>query len=121
MVAVFVTGLEFYAFHGVSDEEQVIGHRYRIDLELQVLGSANLTDDVHDTVDYGSLSQLVLKIGNSHQYRTVERLGQVIGDAILAEFPLVQSLSISVAKPNPPMPFVAELAGAKLILSRSSN
>ena len=119
MYAVFVTGLEFYGFHGVSDEEQVIGHRYRIDLEIGIDGLANVTDDVRDTVDYGAISQTVIQIGTSNQYRTVERLAQVIGECLFAQFPSVQTTTISISKPMPPMPFVAEVAGVKLLMNRS--
>lgn len=119
MFTVFVRGIEFYGYHGVPAEERVIGHRYRVDVELRVEGLADVSDKVSETVDYGAVGQLITHIGTTEKAHTVERLARMIGDRILADYPLVASLWISVAKPMPPAPIIAELAGVELELDRS--
>ena len=118
MFTVFVRGIEFYGYHGVPVEEKVVGHRYRVDVELRVEGPADLSDQVSDTVDYGQVAQLVIRIGTTENVHTVERLARLMGDRILAEFPLASSLWISVAKPMPPAPVIADSAGVELELVR---
>ncbi len=119
MTTVFVTGLEFYGFHGVPDAEQKVGHRYIVDLELEVKSNAHHSDQLADSVDYGRVSLLALEIGTQHQYRTVERLAQVIGDAILTEFVTTQEVLVRVAKRLPPAPVIAEEAGVQLLIRRA--
>ncbi len=118
MYTVFVRGIEFYGYHGVPVEERVVGHRYRVDVELRVNGVADNSDEVSQTVDYGELGLLVVQIGAEERVSTVERLARIIGESILAKFGLVESLWISVAKPLPPAPMIADSAGVELEISR---
>jgi len=118
MFEVFVKDLEFYGYHGVTSQEQAIGHRYRATARLQVDGVADETDELGDTVDYGSLAALILNLGTAKQYATVERLARVVADGILARFDSVRECEVEVAKMLPPMPVVAREAGAIIIRSR---
>ncbi len=118
MYTVFIRGIEFYGYHGVPAEERFIGHRYRVDVELRVEGSADQSDRIAETVDYGAVGQLIAQIGTAEKAHTVERLARIIGEAILTQHPLVASLWISVAKPLPPAPMIAEEAGVELELGR---
>ncbi len=118
MYTVFIRGIEFYGYHGVPAEERFIGHRYRVDLELRVEGSADTSDHISDTVDYGAIGKVVVEMGTGGKAHTVERLARLIGERILSENPLVESLWISVAKPLPPAPMIAEEAGVEMELAR---
>ncbi len=115
---VFLHGIEFYGYHGVPDAERAVGHRYLVDVELEVDESASQSDQVEDTVDYAQIGLLVLEHGMRPGVSTVERLAQVIADAILARFKRVQQVSITVAKPYPPMPVIAQQAGVTLNVER---
>jgi 7,8-dihydroneopterin aldolase/epimerase/oxygenase len=118
MYTVFIRGIDFYGYHGVPAEERHIGHRYRVDLELRVEGKADETDHISDTVDYGLAARLITQIGLDENAHTVERLARRMGERILDEFPTVSSLWISVAKPLPPSPVIADEAGVELELNR---
>ncbi len=98
MFAVFVKGLEFYGYHGVSTEEQKVGHRYRVSITMHVEGKADETDDLANTVDYGAAAELVLKLGLESQHKTVEKLAGVIADHILVAFGSVSECQVEVAK-----------------------
>ncbi|HSI72358.1 MAG TPA: dihydroneopterin aldolase [Fimbriimonas sp.] len=111
MYTVFVRGLEVYAYHGVSPEERAVGHRYVVDVEMEVAGDADSTDDVRDTVDYGEIGQLVEFVVRNEQCFTVERLGALVAERLLAKFDAAVDVTVSIEKPMPPMPLVAEAAG----------
>jgi len=118
MITVFVRGIEFYGYHGVPAEERFIGHRYKVDVEMAVNGHADRTDHISDTVDYGAVATLVTTIGQGEAAHTVERLARLMGERILAEYPLVLGVSVRVSKPLPPAPVIAEEAGAEVELKR---
>lgn len=120
MYTVFVRGIDFYGYHGVPAEERHIGHRYRVDLELRVDGAADETDHISDTVDYSSVSRLITRIGSDEKAHTVERLARAMAERVLDEFPTVASIWISVAKPLPPAPIMAEEAGVELEIARGA-
>ena len=119
MLTLFVRGLEFYAYHGVPSEERVIGHRYIVDLELDVKSSAEFSDDISDTVDYAAVAQTVLEVGTSRQFKTIERLAQAMAESLLERFSKIDRVHVTLAKLLPPAPFIAEEAGVELELSRS--
>jgi dihydroneopterin aldolase len=118
MFTVLVRGLEFYGFHGVPDAEQVVGHRYIVDVELEVDGAAELTDDVADTVDYGQVAHGLSLLGVNSQFRTVERLARAMADHLLEAYPRVVELEIEVRKLLPPAPVILEEAGVRLTVRR---
>ena len=119
MFQVFIRDLEFYAYHGVSAEERAVGHRYLVSCWVQVSGSADSTDDVADTVDYGALAGVLQGVILGSPCLTVERLGALCCDAVLVKFALADSVKVSVSKIAPPMPFIAQEAGAVVKRKRS--
>jgi dihydroneopterin aldolase len=118
VLTVFVKGLEFYAYHGVPAEERTIGHRYSMDLTLSVEATADVTDEVEDTVDYATAATFAQEIAQATQYRTVEKLAGVVADRLLDRYPLVHSVTVQVAKRLPPAPIIAEAVGVVLTKGR---
>ncbi|MEQ1823334.1 MAG: dihydroneopterin aldolase [Fimbriimonadaceae bacterium] len=119
MFRVFVENLEFYAYHGVPDEEQAVGHRYVASISVLVNGLANDTDAIDDTVDYARLSKHVEFVSRSERYRTLERLAQVICQTILMSFPDVRRVDLKLAKRLPPAEIIAGSAGVEMFLERN--
>jgi dihydroneopterin aldolase len=116
---IIVQGIEFYAYHGVPDAEQQIGHRYRVDLVVDLdLREAGRTDDLRHTVSYGDLARLVIQIGTSQQRRLLESLAEQMCNAILEQFPAIQRVELFIAKRLPPTGTITELAGVKIVRVR---
>ena len=118
MSTIILYGVEFYGYHGVSEVERAVGHRFEVDIELEVAERASLTDDVADTVDYGAIAALVVAVGEGPSQRTVERLARLMADQILAEHPSVSEVTVEVSKLMPPVPAVAAAAGVRLVVNR---
>ena len=97
-----------------------MGHRYVVNLEAFALAEATKTDSVNDTLDYGKLAEVIVQTATSQQFRTIERLAQVIADQLLLEFSILSHGRISIAKPMPPMPFIVSEAGIRLEFRRSA-
>ncbi len=117
---VFIEGIEFYAYHGVPDAEQQVGHRYRVDLTLEVdLRQAGQTDQIGATVDYGAVARLVQQIGTGTQVRLMETLAERICAEILHRFPNVQRVHLELSKRLPPTGTIVELAGVRITRTRN--
>ncbi|AIE86770.1 dihydroneopterin aldolase [Fimbriimonas ginsengisoli] len=116
-ITIFVTGLEFYAYHGVPAEERAIGHRYRLDLELRISTTATETDRVEDTVNYAEVAERLLRIGTGHGVQTLERLGTLMLDDLFSAFPSLLFARLRLAKRLPPAPIIAEELGIELTRS----
>lgn len=115
---VFVRGIEFYAYHGFSDEEQKIGHRYSLDLDARIKGLAPRTDVLSDTVDYGALATAAVEFAQSNQYRLVESLTFDLGIHLLRKFDSIEVLTLTLVKRLPPAPVIASEAGVSITLTQ---
>jgi dihydroneopterin aldolase len=114
MATVFVEGLEFYAYHGVSPEERTVGHRYRLDLSMEVDARATVTDDIEDTVNYADAAGRLCALGETTTCHTLERLAELMLSDLMERYPLVTAARIRLAKRMPPAPFIAETVGVEL-------
>ncbi len=101
--AIHLRGLEFYAYHGVLPEEQILGTRFLIDMDLFVdLSQAGSSDQVGDTVHYGEVYQVIKDcvIGGRHQL--IEHLAEEIAQCVLGKFSC-SSVRVEVHKPQAPI------------------
>ncbi len=105
MDKIYFNRMAFYGYHGVYPEENKLGQRYLVDLELYLdLGPAGFSDDLKDTINYAEVYQLCQEIVEEERFQLVERIAQQIAERSLAQFPLLAELMIRVIKPDPPIP-----------------
>ena len=53
MGKIVIEEMEFYAFHGHYQEEQIVGSRFLVDLELEAnLSAPASSDNLNDAVNY---------------------------------------------------------------------
>lgn len=110
----FVEAIEFYAYHGASDEEQVVGHRFTVDVAVNVdTAPAAASDALCDAVDYSALAGRIVQIGGAERCRLVETLAERMASALLAEFPIA-AVRLRIRKPHPPMNVIAGAAGVEI-------
>ena len=96
-------GLRFHAFHGVLPQERQIGNDYVVSLRAGYdVGTAALTDDVADTLNYAAVFNVV-KAEMAVPSHLLERVAWRIGERLMTEFPAITSLDIRLTKQNPPM------------------
>lgn len=118
MITVFIEGLEFYGYHGVPEAERSVGHRYRVDVWMEVDSQAEQSDRVEDTADYGRIGLEITRLGENQQHRTIERLAREMGEHVLRNFLQVSEVKITVRKLLPPAPVIAASCGVTLNLKR---
>jgi dihydroneopterin aldolase len=103
MGKILLEGMEFFAYHGHYKEEQIIGTKFIIDLEMGFeSGQAEHSDRLSDTINYQEVYQVVKKEMeiNAHLLESVARR---ILDAVLRSFPQVKSVQVKISKINPPL------------------
>ncbi|WP_214797805.1 dihydroneopterin aldolase [Exiguobacterium sp. s5] len=105
MDKMFVNGMRFYGYHGVFAEENRLGQRFNIDLMCELdLAPAGQSDDLADGVSYAGLYQLTEDIVTGEPVNLLEALGERITTAVLAHSDKIQSVTVKVIKPDPPIP-----------------
>jgi 7,8-dihydroneopterin aldolase/epimerase/oxygenase len=113
-----VTGIECFAHHGVFEHERREGQAFVVDLVLGLeTRSAAASDDLHDTVDYGSLVARVKAAVESDPVDLIETLAQRISDVCISD-ERVDWARVTVHKPDAPIDAVFN--DVTLTITRSS-
>ncbi len=98
-----IHGIRCYGHHGVFDFERREGQDFVIDLTLGLdTRSAAVSDDLQDTVDYGSLVASVKAAVERDPVDLIETLAQRIAGLCLTE-DQVQWVRVTVHKPDAPI------------------
>lgn len=104
MDRIILESMEFYGYHGVLAEEQALGQRFLIDVELILdLGPAGRSDDPEQTVDYARVFEAVREIVSGRPYKLIEAVAEAIAANLLDRFP-VDRVTVRVKKPQAPVP-----------------
>lgn len=102
-------GLEVHARHGVYAHELAEGQRFVIDLVLSTdLGPAGDSDDLAHTVDYGAVATAVHEVVATERWDLIERVATRVSEVVLGLDGHIQSVVVTVHKPDAPIPLEFE-------------
>ena len=97
-------GIHGFGYHGVFEHEAKNGQDFYVDLEIHLdLSRASISDDLNETIDYGSLADLVVAEITGERVQLIERLAGRIADLIKDKFPQVSNIAVTVHKPSAPI------------------
>jgi dihydroneopterin aldolase len=61
------------------------------------------TDNVDDTVSYAKMVKTIRRVAESEKNNLIERVAQRVADALLAEYEKIDSLVVTLKKPQAPI------------------
>lgn len=115
---IFLDKLTFYSYHGVGEQETIVGNTFIIDLKLKVdFSRAAQTDDLKYTVSYADV-YLAVKKEMDIPSKLLEHVSKRIAERLFKEFNSIDSISLRLAKQNPPMGAHIECAGVEITYYR---
>ena len=101
---IFIHGLSLHAYHGVMAYEGRVGQTFTIDLELTIdLTPSGRSDKVVDTVSYDQVVDCASEAFTTKRFKLIEAAAGRMADAVLAAFPRVQNIGITIHKPHAPI------------------
>jgi 7,8-dihydroneopterin aldolase/epimerase/oxygenase len=116
---IFIHGLALHAYHGVMPHEAKVGQTFTLDLELEIeLAQAVRSDKVADTVSYDKVVDCASKAFCGQRYRLIEAAAGQVADAVLADFPRVQKIKVTIHKPHAPIAATFSDVGITLVRAR---
>ena len=110
MVTVQLYNLLFRAFHGIHEEERIIGNEYSVDVLLEFHEKAEVIEHINDTIDYSKVYEIIKR---RMQIPTplLETVVMSAGNDIHLHFSQLKTISISIKKLNLPIEGVQGFAG----------
>jgi dihydroneopterin aldolase len=95
--------MQFYGRHGVNPEEQALGQRFEVDVELRLdIRPAALQDDLHRTINYAHVYRAVKRIVEEERFALIETLAETIATHVGQHF-APASVRVCVRKPHAPL------------------
>ncbi len=103
MGKILLEEIEFYAYHGYFPEEQRIGGKYLVDIELDVdFSRAAETDDLESTINYAQVYEIIRSEMNIPS-KLIEHVAGRILKAMFNEFERLDFARVKLTKVNPPV------------------
>lgn len=112
---VLLSGLVFYGYHGVLAEENRLGQRFIVDIELATdTRAAAASDDLSQAVNYVEVFQATKAIVEGPACKLIETVAERIATAALAK-PGVAGVRVKIRKPDVPIPAVLDHVGVEIV------
>ncbi|MFS0725036.1 dihydroneopterin aldolase [Paenibacillus sp. 1P07SE] len=113
-------GMEFFGYHGVFAEENKLGQRFRVELELRLdLREAAERDDIEASVNYADLHALTKATVEGPPFKLIEALAGHIASRVLDTYTMINEVTVRLTKPHPP--FDIHFDGVVVELSRKRD
>lgn len=103
MGTIEIKGMEFYAYHGCFAEEQIVGNKFLVDLELEVdCNKAKISDNINDAVNY-QIAYEIIKEEMEQKSHLLENIAYRILEKLFIKLNGIIIAKVKVAKINPPL------------------
>lgn len=115
MDKIIMENMSFYGYHGVLEQEKILGQKFFIDAYLYLpLKKAGETDDLIYSVSYGEVYKTIEKIVTKERFNLLESLAERICNEVLSSYKMVQKISVRVKKPEAPVPGIYDYFGVEI-------
>jgi dihydroneopterin aldolase len=119
LATIRIKQMRFHGHHGVAPEEAALGQLWIIDLDLVLdIAQAAATDDVAQTVNYSDVYSLCQDIVVNERFALIETLANHIVSSVLSAHPRVKSTTVTVHKPQAPIPGIHDGVSITATMSR---
>ncbi|MCO8190600.1 dihydropteroate synthase [Tropheryma whipplei] len=100
-----IRSLRVYAYHGVYRSERDYGQQFIIDADIQLKHFPE--DKIDSTLDYDSLTGKFVQYATASSVNLIETLADHLAKIAVLD-PMVEWVSLSITKPNPPLAYMKQ-------------
>ncbi len=110
-----------YGYYGFTTDEQAVGQRLLMDLDLEVdLSAAAESDQLGDTISYEEVYVAAQQLAGGTRCKLLEFLAAQVCDGLLTRFAKLERVTISLRKMNLPFPHTCREVEVEYRRERSS-
>ncbi len=117
-----LTGLRVFGHHGVLSHERRDGQEFIIDVVMHLdVSEAAGADDVDKTVHYGEVAEHVAGLVAHDPVDLIETVAARIARDLLARYSRLRRVTVTVHKPNAPIPVPFSDVSVRVTRARSGR
>lgn len=110
----------FYGYHGLFPEENKLGQRFTVDLELKCdLSKAGQSDRMNDSIDYGQVYEVARAVVEGEARNLIEAVAEELAQQMFEAFSSLEAITVKIDKPGPPIPGYYQ--SASVVIERERN
>ncbi len=109
MFTIRLNNLKFFSFHGLYEEERILGNEYEVNVSISYDTAEKITA-MEQTINYASVYEIIkqrMAIPTSLLETLAQDLAQQIHNLDLR----ITSITVSIEKKNPPIPNIQGSVG----------
>jgi dihydroneopterin aldolase len=116
-----VSGIQYYAYHGVKPEERKLGGKYEVNLEVFYEAKfAILEDCIEHALNYEEVIFVVSEIMNS-EYMLIETIANEILNSLIEKFSVIKKATVQIKKFSVPMRRIIDYVSAEQTIEREEG
>lgn len=110
-------GLRLACICGALPSEQDRRQPYEFDIDVVAELTATTTDELADTIDYGSILARIEEVTVNESFQLFERMAQRVAEAVLADERILE-VTVEVRKLRPPVTQFLDSSGVRIVRRR---
>ena len=111
---IFLEGIKFHGFHGLTRMERQVGCRLAVDVSLELdLEPSGRNDSVKHTLDYRKVHERVIQIGRGSSHKLLESFAVELLDVLCQEFSSTR-ITVKIRKETPVLDGIVDSVGVEL-------
>ena len=119
---IILTGIHLMCHLGVPAEERAVEQEILIDIELRMdLAKPGHSDNFADTVDYAAVRNVLAEVAARRTYVLVESLAETMASEILARFPIIPEVQVTLHKPQALRAFGVDGTAVQIVRRRNNQ
>lgn len=102
MITIHLHNLSFYSFHGVHEEETLLGNEFEVNADVQFHEEVTEINSVSQTINYADVYEII-KMRMQIPSALLETVVMDIGNTIQEKYSNARRIDISLKKMHPPI------------------
>lgn len=121
LTKITVSGIQYYAYHGVKPEERKLGGKYEVNLEVYYDAKlAILKDSIEYALNYEEIIFVISEVMNS-EFMLLETIANEILNSVIEKFPSVMKATVQIKKYSVPIRRIIDYVSAEQTIERDEN
>jgi dihydroneopterin aldolase len=101
LITIQLANLKFFSFHGIYEEEKILGNNFEVSVDISLETEENITT-MQQTINYASVYEII-KQRMAIPTALLETLAQDLALKIYEYDNRIKSITVTVEKKNPPI------------------